>query len=170
MKKQIFLIDSSAILSGKPINLEENEMITTVGVSEEFNEGGRDYRAFELLKEKGLKIYSPSQESIDKIDKISKETGDYKRLSKADCEILALSIDLINEYDVVILTDDYSIQNISNKIGVKFEGINQKGIEKRFKWIYRCPGCKKQFKKHVKICPTCGKETKVAVYKKKKLH
>ena len=166
MKKQIFIIDTSAILSGKPINLDDANMITTPSVSEELTPGGRDYRTFQFLQEKGLSIQSASKESANKIKKIAEETGDKYRLSSADVEILALALD-VNKTDskkeAVILTDDYSIQNVANTLNIKFQSFSQRGIRKKFKWYYRCPGCGKRFKESVKICPICGTKTKISI-------
>ena len=122
MKKQIFIIDTSAILSGIPINLNNISMVTTTSVSEEINPGGRDYRTFKFLQEKGLEIQSASKESIKKIQKTSEKTGDKNRLSSADIEILALAIDINKDKDkeAVILTDDYSIQNVAYNLIIAF--------------------------------------------------
>ncbi len=165
MKKQIFIIDTSAILSGKPINLGNANMVTTPSVSEELTPGGRDYRIFQFLQEKGLAIQSASKKSINKIKKTAEETGDKDRLSSADVEILALALD-INKNDnkeAVILTDDYSIQNVANTLNIEFQSFSQRGITKKFKWHYRCPGCGKQFKESIKICPICGTKTKISI-------
>ena len=83
MKKHIFIIDTSAILSGKPINIKAENMLTTPAISEELKPGGRDYRNFQFLLEKGLLIKAPSKKSIDIIKNKSKETGDFDRLSTA---------------------------------------------------------------------------------------
>ncbi len=169
MKKHVFIIDTSAILSGKPIQLGEAAMITAPAASEELKPGGRDYRTFQFLLEKGLTVTAPTKESIDIIQKVAEETGDVNRLSPADIEILALALDINKDKDdkAIILTDDYSIQNVASTLNIKYQSISQRGIIKKYKWQYRCPGCKKQFEKSVKICPICGTETKVSrVYKK----
>lgn len=165
MKKQFFIIDTSAILSGKPINLDNANMVTTPSVSEELNPGGRDYRIFQFLQEKGLAIQSASKKSINKIKKTAEETGDKDRLSSADVEILALALDIKKDdnKEAVILTDDYSIQNVANTLNIEFQSFSQRGITKKFKWHYRCPGCGKQFKKSIKICPICGTKTKISI-------
>ena len=168
-KEKIFIIDASAVLSGKPINLEDAKMVTTPGVSNEFQPGGRDYQAFQFLIEKGLTIISPSKESIIKINGTSKETGDIERLSDADKELLALSLELSKKNEAILITDDYSIQNVANSLDIKFESISQRGIKKRFKWSCRCQGCGKKFKENIKICPICGSKTKNIVFRKKYL-
>ena len=161
-KQKIYVLDTSAILSGKPINLNDVDLVTTSGISDEFTPGGRDYKIFHFLKEIGLTIQSPSKDSIEKINAVSKKTGDLSRLSNADIELLALSLDMSKDEgnEVVILTDDYSIQNVANALNIKFESMSQSGITKRFKWTCRCRGCGKNFKENIKICPICGTKTK----------
>jgi len=168
-KNKILIIDSSAILSGKNFSLKDTKLITTSGISNEFKPGGRDYNNFQFLIGTGLEIITPSKNSLDKINKISKKTGDIDRLSVADKEILAVALDLKDEYDVIILTDDYSIQNVANALNISFKSISQNGIKESFKWINRCTGCGKKFKDNIKICPICGSATKKTVSKKKTL-
>jgi UPF0271 protein len=171
MKKKVFIIDTSAILSGKPINIHNASIVTTPGVSEEFNPGGRDFHTFELLKETGLIIHLPSKEAITIVKKTAQETGDDRRLSVTDIEIVALALDINKKPDqeATILSDDYSIQNVASTLDIKYQGFLQKGITKKFKWVSRCPGCGKQFNEIKKICPICGTSTKSSLLHKKDL-
>ena len=92
-------------------------------------------------------------------------------LSEIDIEILALALEYKeeNKYNPIILTDDYSIQNMSNFLKIEYKNISQKGITKRFKWISRCQGCGKKFKEDIKICPICGSEIKKKVNRRENL-
>jgi len=164
-KSMIFIIDTSAILSGKPINLDKDKMITTSSVYNELEPGGRDYQTLQFLMEKGLSINIPRQDSIDKIKTISNKTGDLDRLSEADMDVLALALDIntAGDKESIILTDDYSIQNVAHVLNIKFESISQQGITKRFIWNHRCVGCGKTFKEKLKVCPICGSPTKSIV-------
>ena len=168
-KSTIFILDASAFLSGKPINLDSSTLVTTPGVSKELKPRGRDYQAFQFLKEKGLTIHAPSKKSISRINIVSAETGDKDRLSDADKEILALALDINKDKgkEAIILSDDYSIQNVAHVLNIKFETISQSGITKRFKWVYKCRGCGKKFKENIKNCPICGAETKTIISSKK---
>lgn len=166
-KSSIFILDTSAILSGKTINLDPDKLVTTPSVSNELQPGGRDYRTFLFLQERGLAINIPSNESIKKIHQIATETGDINRLSKADIEVLALALDVNQEDEATIITDDYSIQNVANELKIKFNPISQDGITKSFKWTYRCSGCGKKFNENIKTCPICGALTKNIVSHKK---
>lgn len=171
MKKQIFLIDTSAILSGKPINLNNSSMVTTPLVSDELKPGGKDYRKFQFLQEIGLTIQSASIESIKKIKKTAEKTGDIERLSSADIEIIALAWDIKikGKDESVILTDDYSIQNVANNLKIKFQSVSQRGITKRFKWLYHCPGCGKRYNESIKICNICGTKIKISIGQKQQM-
>ena len=164
-KTKIYILDTSAILSGKTINLDNAKMVTTQGISDELKPGGRDYQSFQYLIEQGLAIQLPTRESTDKIKDASNKTGDTYRLSKADIEILALALDISEDdtKEAIILTDDYSIQNVAHFLNIKFESVSQSGITKRFKWNCRCRGCGKKFKENIKICPICGAETKTII-------
>ncbi|MDH7507429.1 MAG: nucleic acid-binding protein, partial [Candidatus Thermoplasmatota archaeon] len=166
-KTKIYILDTSAILSGKPFDLNDIGILTTTGVKKEISPYGKDYFLFQVLIEKKLDIRSPTSASIEKIKKISQETGDLNRLSEVDKEILALALDVKKEgKKPVIITDDYSIQNIAHTIKIEYIGINQKGITGKFKWIYQCRGCGKKFKENTKICPVCGDKIKNIIYKK----
>ena len=162
-KTKIFIIDTSAILSGKPINLDDVKIVTTPSISGELRPGGRVYQSFQFLIEKGLFFKKPSKESVDKVNIAINKTGDINRLSKTDIEILALALDFEKENEPIILTDDYSIQNVAHFLKIKFETISQSGIIKRFKWTCRCRGCGKKFKENIKICPICGTETRTVI-------
>jgi len=161
-KSKIYIIDTSAILSGIPINFNDTLIVTTNSISMELKPGGRDYRTFQFLKEKGLSLLSPSKNSREKVNAISILTGDKDRLSKVDIEILALALDmkLKDQKNAIILSDDYSMQNVAHTLDIKFENIGQPKITKRFKWGCRCLGCRKKFNEKIKICPICGAATK----------
>ena len=168
-KKTIFyVIDTSAVLSGKPIHLESGQLVTTPAASQEFKPGGRDYRTFQLLVAKGLTILSPSQEALAAIHASAQQTGDLDRLSPADVELIALALDIhIKEgNNTTIISDDYSIQNVAQTLHINYQPLSQRGIVQTYKWQYQCRGCKKIFTHSTPICPICGTETKLIKAKK----
>jgi UPF0271 protein len=171
MKKKVFVIDTSAILSGKPVHIDDASLVTTPSVSNEINPGGRDFQTFELLKEIGLAIHIPSKKAIEAVKKVAQQSGDDRRLSATDIEVIALALDINQEHnkEATILSDDYSIQNIASIMQIKYQSFNHKGITKKFKWVSRCPGCGKRFKEITKICPICGTLTRNSPLRKKNL-
>jgi len=168
MNTQIYIIDSSAIFSGKNLIFPNADLYTTPGVQQEFSPGGKDYRRFQLLTEIGMHIQSPSSEYIHHTQKIIEQQGEQHRLSPTDIELIALAYELhkTSQKKVQLLTDDYSIQNIAKTMNIPYLPINQKGITKKFKWATRCPACGKTYQASIEICQICGSKTTFSHNKK----
>ena len=89
--------------------------------------------------------------------------GDLRFLSEADIQVLALALELKDkDCNPHIVTDDYSIQNVANKLGIQFAPLITFGIRYRFSWTLYCPAC---FRKYAadhrsKRCEVCGTELK----------
>ena len=111
----------------------------------------------EMLLGTRIRVLSPSKRSLVTVISESQKTGDSRRLSSTDKEILALSLDLGYE----LVTDDYSLQNLASKLGVPFRSFNQKGIKEVVTWKAQCTGCGKIFSAEVEECDICGKATKM---------
>ena len=166
-KKQVFIIDSSAIFSGKPLSFIKDMFVTTSKIYDEFKPCGRDYRNFQLLIDKGLRIIDPSKSSINSLLNKIRLFGEEKRLSDADISILALAYEYqkLGDLKPIIVTDDYSIQNVANHLEMTIQTMNQKPITKRFKWERRCRGCRKKIIDDVDVCPICGSSIKHVIKK-----
>ncbi len=140
------VIDASAIILRKAIF---KDMITIPEIIDEI----KDEESKLYLELINLKIESAKEEFIEKVVISAKNTGDIDRLSDADIKLIAKAL----EVNGILVTDDYSIQNVARKLGIKYENVMQKGIEKEFKWIRVCRGCRKITDR--KICEVCGSET-----------
>jgi UPF0271 protein len=163
----VFIIDSSAILSGKPLPVDQQCCWTVDEIASEFSEGGSSWRMFQYLKEKGLSIRKPSNEAKKMVNETINKLGETLRLSNADQSVLALAVDVSfdKEKKPVILTDDYSIQNIASVLDIEIQSISQKGITKTFKWIRRCRGCGRILLPDESVCKICGSTAKFVVDK-----
>jgi len=166
----IFIIDTSAILSGKPLPVDQQPCWTVEEIADEFSSGGSSWRMFQYLLEKGLNLHRPSKEAKQQVTEIISTMGETQRLSKADQAVLALAVDAKSnkKEKIIILTDDYSIQNIASVLNIQFQSLSQKGITKTFKWIRRCRGCGRVLSSDEKICPICGSTAKFVVDKQSK--
>lgn len=149
-----YVLDTSAILSGKDLPAD-CELFSSPKILEEIKHG-RMKRQLDYLIESGLKVISPSEETLMDIISAAEKTGDIARVSQADLEILGLA----KEMDAVLLTDDYSIQNLASELDVKYKGISQDGITKTIKWRIRCTGCGRYWDKMHESCPVCGSQLK----------
>jgi UPF0271 protein len=149
-----YVLDSSVLYYGKDLP-EGFECVITPGVVRELNReemGGR----LEMLLETKIKVSSPTEQSMQRVIAEAEKTGDSRRLSVTDKELLALALDLGYE----LMTDDYSIQNLARVMGLPCRGMDQKGIAEVFEWQAKCKGCGKLFPADVRVCDVCGTETK----------
>ncbi len=144
-----FILDTSALFSMQ--DLPDGEVFTTAGVIDELNKY-HDQRV--RLWEGLIKISEPSGASLERVNREAERTGDKGRLSPVDIGVLALALDLGG----LLLTDDYSIQNIARAMGMDYKGVGMKGIDKVLIWKYRCRGCGRIWDKEHPDCPVCGSQ------------
>jgi len=135
--------DSSVFILGKRL---EGELITVPAVEREL----KDLRSKSQLDISGAKIESPSAEALRKAKKAARETGDITVLSLADLEVLAKAL----EYEAILATDDYAVQNVALHLGLKVEPVAQPMIRRKMRRVQRCVGCGGTFEGD--ICPDCG--------------
>ncbi len=150
-KKKKYIIDTSAILSGK-LNIWENDYIYPDSVIQEIRSGSLE----KILEVADIKTCSPDPEYIKMAGEAALKTGDYHVLSSTDIDVIALAIEL----NGIIITDDYAIQNVARYCGIEYTEGGISGIKKNIIWKYRCAGCHKIYSEYRKICPVCGHEVK----------
>ncbi len=150
-EKKKYIIDTSAILSGK-LNISEENYIYPDSVINEIKKGSLE----KILEVADISICSPENEYIEKARVAAISTGDYSVLSATDIDVIALAIEL----NGVIVTDDYAIQNVAKYCGIEYTGGGISGIRKSIIWKYRCTGCHKIYSEPIKTCPICGHEVK----------
>jgi len=148
---RIYVLDTGAILKRKLVY--ENMVTIPEVVQEVIDESSTIY-----LSVKDLRIESASEKNLEFVRKVSKKTGDIYRLSETDLKLLAKAIDEREKgNEVVLVTDDYSIQNVAMALGIDFENVVQEKITKGFKWVRVCRGCGRKVSEET--CPICGSET-----------
>ncbi len=141
------VLDSSALFEMQ--DLPGEDCVTVPGVWVELKRH-RDPRV--TYWEGILRTSSPGQDAMETVKKAAERSGDSGRLSETDTELLALALEL----DSVLLSDDYSMQNIARLIGVECVPVATKGIKKVWKWAYRCKGCGKMYAADKAECDVCG--------------
>lgn len=161
--KKVYVLDSSAFLSG--FSLEDGEHYTVNKVLDELKTPRARVRAEIGLREGRLKIVNPPE--IKGVSEAAEETGDIANLSEADIRLLHLAAYLKSEgLNPVIVTDDYSVQNVAKTLDLDFIAPTEKGITKLFKWKAVCKGCGKIFPTTFKgKCPHCGSAVKRRIYR-----
>ena len=127
----------------------EGEIFTPPSVVEEIADVRSKCR-LEALLASGLTVVPSSAASARRVSAAAAGTGDAARLSPADTDLLALSLDV----GATVVTDDYAVQNVAGKLGLKVRGILQREARPR-RWKFRCPGCRQRYDLPG-TCPVCG--------------
>ncbi len=154
-----YVLDTTALFNAKDFPLDF-EIIIPQGVLNELMAWGLSDRIKILL---GVRIHiqSASDASRRKVKEAAEVTGDIDRLSPTDIEVLSLAVEL----GVPLISDDYSIQNVSNRMGIQHIPMEQRGIRKVFFWKYRCAGCGKEYERDIGECTVCGHKLKSFKYR-----
>jgi UPF0271 protein len=170
-RKKALVLDTSAFITGfDPFSVSE-EQFSVPTVKEELIFQSMPGMRFQAAVESGkLKLVMPSAKFLNSVREASKTVGDMLYLSDADFEVLALALELKHKgYSPTVVTDDYSIQNVANQIGVKFAPLATFGIRYRLEWTLYCPACHKRYPSDYKLktCGICGTELKRKPSRKK---
>ena len=115
------------------------------------------------VENRRLMVRTPRNSFLQEVREASKRVGDVRYLSEADSDVLALALELKSMgLNSLIVTDDYSIQNVANQIGVGFTSLMTYGIKFRFNWILYCPACHRKYSSDYKFksCEVCGTKLK----------
>ncbi len=147
----IHVIDTSTIFMRKACY--EN-MVTVPEVVDEIKDENSQFY-YSLLN---LRVEEASEKNVERVIKVAKKTGDIHKLSNTDIKLIAKALDEVERgEDVILVTDDYSIQNVAMVLGLNVDNVVQPKISKRFRWIKVCRGCGRAVDGD--ICPVCGSET-----------
>ncbi len=146
------ILDSSFFFYDIPI---EGELYTTPSVVDELVDI-RSKGQFEKYCVLGLRVVSPDNRDLARVDEAAQKTGDAGVISATDRDLIALTLSLGT--CAVLFTDDFAIQNVAGKLGVEISPMQQRKA-KQIRWRYRCSGCRK-FYDHDGECPVCGAEIK----------
>jgi UPF0271 protein len=162
--KRAAVLDTSALIAGFDPFLLNGEEYTVPMVKEEIAKSSMPEVRFETAVANGkLKIKVPSEEFVDKAKASAALVGDKFFLSQTDLQLLALSLQLKGEgYSPMIVTDDYSIQNVADQLGIEFASLATFGIRLRLTWIRYCPACRRTYSSDskTKTCVVCGTKLK----------
>jgi len=164
----IYVLDSNIFLTGIDFNLILGVIYTTPKVIDEVNKNATSRNILTKIQVaidcKKLIVKIPLLEYVQKVEKNSKITGDLNALSETDKELLALSLELLktSNEQVKIYTNDYSMLNVCESLGIPYSPLIKKGIKKRILWEVYCPYCKEIHEPEdlFEQCERCGSKLK----------
>jgi UPF0271 protein len=157
MKENFKVLDASAFIGGYQPTDKNNFTISEV--TEELKDIQSKMIMKNALKDELLKIVEPDHESMANVETTIKQSGDILRLSKTDKKLLALATHVKKaQGSVILITDDYSIQNVSKLLEIPFKTVLTTGIQRIYGWKKVCKGCKKEYADEYSFddCEICG--------------
>ncbi|NLV09641.1 DNA-binding protein [Halomicrobium mukohataei] len=143
----MYILDSSAFIN----EYHTDEPIASIPLVREELEDESAYR-FDALEGSGMHMHIPEPETVERVERAADETGDLAELSQTDVRLIAAAFEL----DGRLVTDDYAMQNVSEKLSVAVEVIAQDGIDEQRDWRFQCQGCGREFDENHDRCPICG--------------
>jgi len=145
----MYVLDSSAFIH----EYHTDEPVASIPLVREELEDESAYR-FDALEGSGMHLHIPDEETVERIERAARETGDVGELSETDVRLVSAAFEL----DGRLVTDDYAMQNVAEKLGVSVEVIARDGIEEQRDWRFQCSGCGREFDEEHDRCPICGSD------------
>jgi UPF0271 protein len=152
-----YVLDASAFING--FELQNPNNFTVSEITEEVKDLKSRLVLNQAIEEERIIIREPEIEFVQELDGIIAYSGDDLRLSGPDKKLLALALDLADSgYNVKVMTDDYSMQNVLKIIGIPYGSIITEGIKEVYNWTKTCEGCKKDYPADYPFddCEICG--------------
>lgn len=155
-QKITYVLDARALIVGA-LPLQSRELYVTEGVLEEARGTPETAsRAIAYLEAGTVKKVDIDDKDVRVAREWASKIGE-DRLSDVDLEVAAAAIVLSRRRGkVMVLTDDYALQNLLSSIDIGYERITHRGILKQVTYRYRCSACGKVFRRSVGQCPNCG--------------
>jgi len=143
----MYVLDASAFIH----DFHTDSQIASIPMVREELEDESAYR-FDALEGSGMHMHIPDGETVERIERAARETGDFDELSRTDIRLIATAFEL----DAELVTDDYAMQNVADKLNVAVELIARDGIDEQRTWTFQCQGCGREFDDNHDRCPICG--------------
>ncbi|MCS7142545.1 MAG: DNA-binding protein [Aigarchaeota archaeon] len=157
--RRIYVLDTTAFIAG-PIDPTRDDLYTVPSVLEEVKRDLIQTARVEGLVVSGrVKVVQPPEREVEAVRVSSSRVGEGRRLSRTDVEVIALALHLreTTGHEVVVLSDDYSVQNVAETLGLQWSSLRHKGISARIEWEYYCPVCMRSYPSgRVRGCDVCG--------------
>lgn len=144
------VLDTSAL-----IYLNDFRRFDEIMTVQEVVEESKDRITALKLSSIDAKVMEPDSSALKEVKSVAKKTGDIDKLSKTDLKIIALA----KENNATIISDDYSIQNVAEKMQIPYLSVFSDKITKLITWKKYCNSCKKYFDSG-RTCKFCGGKLK----------
>ena len=158
MHLKTLVLDASALIQGFSPG-ETGVAFTVPAVLHEIRDEHNRLRVEALVAGGGITLRTPDKASRARLEEEAAAMGESRTLSVADKEVLSLALQLASEGATpLVVSDDYSVQNMADHLGLEYKGLAVSGIRRRFRWVTYCPGCRREFDELPRdnVCQVCG--------------
>ncbi|RLE51464.1 MAG: ribonuclease VapC [Candidatus Methanomethylicota archaeon] len=158
LRPKLVVLDSSAIINGyDPASSISQHLISSSAADEIKDSKSKRILETAIIVGK-LRVVEPTKQAVKKVEEVAVKTGDRSFLSKADIETIAIAVEARERgVEPIIMTDDFTIQNVAAHMGIKCLPIVTRGIKEKLKWIKYCPACGATYtSKEIDKCIICG--------------
>ena len=109
---------------------------------------------FDAMEGSGMTVHVPAPEAIENVRRAAKGSGDAAELSETDVRLIATALEL----HATLVTDDYAMQNVAERLDLPVEAVAREGIDEEREWRFQCVGCSRTFDENRDRCPVCGSD------------
>lgn len=145
----MYVLDASAFIN----EYHTTEPVATIPLVRDELQDESAYR-FDAMEGSGMHIQIPEDGTVERVRRAAEQSGDLEVLSETDIRLIAASLELGG----TIVTDDYAMQNVAERLDIAVELIAQEGIEEQREWQFQCQGCGREFDENKDRCPICGSD------------
>jgi UPF0271 protein len=143
--KLAIVLDTGALIAKYYRLLPKNNVLvyTVQSAVEEVVDRENREALLEAMQLGLINVVEPSREYLNKVREKAREIGGIHRLSMVDVDIASIALQLASmRYHVVVITDDYELQNLLLYMNISFKPLRTRGIS--------------EFRKYRAYCPVCG--------------
>ena len=160
-----YIADSAVFIMGN-CNIPYSEMVTIPHVDDEIKSEDARLR-YDIAKAEGLRVEAVEEIFLKEIIKQAEQTRDIEKLSQADLGILSKALEYNKKegIGIVLITDDFAVQNIAARLNIEVMPVAQRIIKDKIIWQKQCIGCFRHFKDGDE-CPVCGSPLRKKMKKK----
>jgi len=156
MAALVYIVDTTALLA-KWVLLVPRAYTTSLVAAEARDQESR--QATETAIQLGkLVVVDPPREYTARAVEEARRLGLQSSLSEADLSVAALALMARDEGStVVVVTDDYALQNLLSHLSIRFMPLRTRGIREERSYVVKCPACGYVSTRPGETrCPVCG--------------
>jgi len=155
-KGKVYVVDAAGFFAGIQLRISNGIAVTAKSVLNEVKDLNSKKMLEYALEAGKVIVLEPLKDYKEHVIKTAKKLGEAGKLSKADIDILTLTYQALRSgCNVVVVTDDKSVQNVALALGAKILGIKYRALKKPRRHVYVCPICG-YVSNEPGLCPRCG--------------